>query len=113
MDQTEIDALPLMHKTREQSLVTDRVHQPRNPFAVLVNAPERRARERRNAVAAAEMQTMLDVMVHFLAAERPKMIADGDSLPELTQAGFVEPVTQLGLAHEHNLQELAVVGLQV
>ena len=41
------------------------------------------------------------------------MVADGNSLPQLAQLWIVEPVAELGLAHENDLQQLSVVGFEI
>src|SRR5207237_4279661 len=41
------------------------------------------------------------------------MIADRDALAKLAKAWVVETVAQFGLAHENDLKELAIVGLEI
>ena len=41
------------------------------------------------------------------------MIAHRDALAQLSQARIVQTVAQLWLAHEHDLEELAVVGFEI
>src|SRR5258706_14066868 len=56
---------------------------------------------------------MLDVTGDFEPRERRQVIADGDALAELAQAPVVQLVSQLRLAEEDDLQELALVGLEI
>ena len=69
--------------------------------------------EIRRAVGAGNLQAVLDVLADLAVAERMKMVADGDALAQLAQAVLVESVAQFGLAHQDDLQQLALVGFEI
>ena len=75
--------------------------------------PERPAVEGRPPVRPRHLQPVLDVALHLQARQRAQVIAHRDPLAELAQARRVQLLAQLGLAEEDDLQELALVGLQV
>ena len=56
---------------------------------------------------------MLNVLSDFKAAQRLQVITHGDTLTKLAETGIVQPIAQFRLAHEHDLKELAIVGLKV
>ena len=56
---------------------------------------------------------MLDVGADFIAAQGIQMVADGNALAQLAQAVLVEPVPQLRLPHEHDLQKLPFIGFEI
>ena len=112
-DHVPVDAIRLAHVTGEQRLVAHRVHQARDALAVLMDAPERRSGEIRGALGAGHREPVLDIVADLKPVQRPQVIAHGDALTQLAQARVVEPRSQLGLAEQHDLQQLAIVGFQV
>ena len=56
---------------------------------------------------------MLDVLIHLAAIQRLQVITHRDALAQLPQFMFVQAIAQLRLAHQNNLQQLAVVGLEI
>src|SRR5262245_45370506 len=74
---------------------------------------KRPGRERGPAVGARNAQTMHDVALGLEPVERREVVADRDALPELAQLLAIELLAKLGLADEDDLQQLALVGLEV
>src|SRR5260221_5158891 len=109
----EIYFFPLVYESREQCLVADGVHQPRNSLAIIINPPESGLGKVRSTFRAGNLKPMLDVTADFISAERRQVIADGYSLAQLLEAGIVQAIAQLRLAHQDNLQELAIVGFEI
>ncbi len=70
-------------------------------------------RKGRAPVRAGDAQPVVDVALGLEAVERLEVVAHGDALAQLAQAALVEPVAQLGLADQDDLQQLALVGLEV
>ena len=112
-DHVEINPFALLDKTCEQAFVTHGIDQAWDALAVIVNPPERRTCEVGSAVTAGDMDAMLDILPHFRTLERAQMVADSDALTKLSEAMIIQPLAQLGLAHEHNLEELAVIGFEI
>src|ERR1051326_7685807 len=56
---------------------------------------------------------MLDVLIDLKSFKRLQMIAHGDALAKLTEARIVQAVAQLGLSHQYNLKQFAVISLQI
>ena len=54
-----------------------------------------------------------DVVVGFSPVQRVEVVAGNDALRQLLQLGALEHGAQLGLADQHDLQQLALVGFQV
>jgi hypothetical protein len=65
------------------------------------------------AVAAGHGQAVADVVLRLLAAQRGQVVARGHALGELAQLVPAQHLLQLRLAHEHDLDELLGVRLQV
>ena len=70
-------------------------------------------RERNLAFAARHAQPMSDVVLGLRAAERGEMVLGGHPLRELPQLAAGQHLLQLRLAHEHDLDQLLGVRLQV
>jgi hypothetical protein len=62
---------------------------------------------------AGQFQPVLDILADLEARERLEMITHRDALAQLAQARAVQAVAQLRLAQQDDLQQLAVVGLDV
>ena len=56
---------------------------------------------------------MLDVTADFAELQGFEVIANGDALAQVLQFGLVKMFAEFGLAHEDDLEELAIVGFQV
>ena len=97
----------------EETFIAKGVDQAWNAFGVTEDAPESRLSEVRALLRAGNAEAMLDVLADFVAIQRTQVIADGDALAQLAQIVIVQALPQLGLAHKHDLQELAVVGLEI
>src|SRR5208283_2194666 len=104
----KIDQVAFLDKTGQQRLIADGVDQPGNAVAVVENAPECRAGELGLALRAGLREPVLNVLGNFGARQWREMIAHRDALAKLAQARAVEPVTQLRLAEQYNLQQLAI-----
>jgi hypothetical protein len=56
---------------------------------------------------------MVDVVRHVAARQRMQFVMDKDTLTQLTKFVACEDLFQLGLAHEHDLQEFLLIGLEI
>ena len=97
----------------EQRLVAHGVDQARHAARVAVNRPDRPGRERRPAVASRHAQAVVDVALGLHAGEGRQMVAHRDALSELPQPRVVQLLAQLRLADEDDLEQLALLGLEV
>ncbi len=78
-----------------------------------MNASDRPRRELRPPVRAGDPQAVRDVPLGLEPVERGEVITNRDPLAKLAQALLVELVAQLGLADQDDLEELALVRLEV
>lgn len=81
--------------------------------AVFVNCAQCPARESRAAVAAGEGEAVVDLVRHIAEVERAQLAVDEDALAKLAELLAGEHIFQLGLADEHDLEELLFVGFQL
>src|SRR5260370_18075292 len=98
--QLEINPFALKNNARQQRLITNRIDEPRDALAVMVNSPKGRVGETRSAVAAAQVNPVLDVLIHLATAQGEQVIANVDSLPQLAQLGVVEAAAAFSLTPE-------------
>ena len=103
----------LLDVAGEEAFVAERVDQARDAFGVIEDAPKGGLREMRALLRPGNAEAMLDVLADFVAIQRAQVIADRDALAKLAKVVIVQAITQLGLAHEDDLQQFAIVGLQI
>ena len=58
-------------------------------------------------------QTVMQISIHLVQAHRLQLQVHGDAAAQLAQIRPLEHREQLGLAHEHDLQQLVTRGLQI
>ena len=66
-----------------------------------------------DADAARDRQSMRHVSRHFVAVQRPQLIADRHALIELAHLRRLEQRVQIQLADQHDLQQLVLVGFEI
>ena len=107
------DAARVVHVAGEQRAVADQVHEPRDPARQAVHGDERVVVEADLALAVGDQQAVPDVGLGLLERERRQVIAGGHTLRELAQLVAPQQLAQLRLAHQHDLDQLLGVGLEV
>lgn len=70
LHQPETDPGLAMHESGQEGLVADSVYQTRDAPAVSVHSPERGRGERGAVIAAAKMEPMAYVLLHFVPGKR-------------------------------------------
>ena len=56
---------------------------------------------------------MIHVGNYLVASKRSEPAADPHPLLQLAQTRLIQPFVQLGLSHQHNLDELVLIGLKI
>jgi hypothetical protein len=97
----------------EQRPIAQQVDQPRHAARRAVDHGERRIREDAALAPRCDAQAMVDVVARLGCGQRPQVPADGDALAKLTQLVALELLAELGLAQQHDLQQLCRSRLQV
>ena len=106
-DERCVDLHPLRRMSPLERAIADAVDQPRHAQRTFMDRLERRSRELDPALAAAgDCQAMVHVPGDAGGVERRQLAADGDALIHLPHLRQPEARSQLGLADEHDLQEL-------
>ena len=98
---------------REQGLVGIDIDAPRKPFGRLGDDAQRLGPEEVRAVVAGRAQAEVHVIAHLARRQRAEHEAVGDALLQLAHVGQREVRVELGLAEEHDLQQLLLLGLEV
>src|SRR5438105_7361195 len=98
---------------REQCGVAEDVDDARDPMAQLCDARERIGREDVARRGAGLLEAGPDVERHLRRRERAEANAERDALPELAEARIGEDRVELGLAREHDLEDLLARRLEV
>jgi hypothetical protein len=90
------------------------VGKPRDSAAHAVEEAKRRAGEELGGTAAAcDRKAMVDVCHRLRVGQRAQVPAQRDALVQLREVGVEQELAQLGLADEHDAQQLAGSGLEV
>jgi len=105
--------LPAAGVGTEQRAVAQQVDAPGHTTRQLEDAVARLAVEWNQTAQASHRQPVLDVVRRLLLGQRVEVEARHHPLRELLQFGLEQHVAQLGLADQDDLQQLALVGLQV
>ena len=95
----------------EECFVADGVDQSWDTTGVAKHSSQCTAVEGGPTVGSGDPQSVGDVHFSLGVIEGSQVVADGDPLAQLTQAGLIEHLSKLGLPHQHDLQELLAVGL--
>lgn len=112
-DRAKIDLVFLLDKSGQEALVADGIDQPGDALAVAIDPPQGRQSEVWDAFSAGYLQAMLNVLADFQAIERFQVITDRDPLTQLPKPVIVQPIPQLGLTQQNDLEKLAFVGFEV
>ncbi len=104
------DALPV---GRHQRLVRQDVDETRHAAAALRDLVDRAPLEQAHAVVAGEGETMRQIGVDAVRIQRQQFVAERDALAKLADRGLVEHLIEFGLTEQHDLHELALLGLEV
>ena len=97
----------------EHRLVREHVDASREPAGRGADAANRRGAENARATVARRAQAKVDVLGHFTCAERIEPEVLGDPVLELTHVASGEHGIELGLAEQHDLQQLLLRGFKV
>ena len=113
LDHRDVDHVPAVRVGAEHDAIAEQVDAPRHPARNLVDALQRLAVERDRPRHAGDREAVANVVLGLLGRERLQVKARDDALRELLEVGPLEHRAQLGLADQDDLQELALVGLEV
>ena len=113
VDDRAIDARLATGVRAQQRAVAQQVDAARHAARELVDAPQRRAVEGQHGAQAGDREPVRDVLHRLLLGQRLEVEARDHALAELLELGLREHAAQLGLADQHDLQQLALVRLQV
>ena len=97
----------------EQGAVAQQVDAPWNAARQHVHAPQRPAAERHRPAPPSHRQAVCNVLLGFLRAQGIQVKAGNHALRQLLQRRARHHRAQLWLANQDDLQQLALVGLQV
>ena len=112
-DGSVINGIFLMNVASKQAFIAQSIHEARNSFAVTINPENSGRSEIRRAFGAGDLEAVGDVAANFAHGERPKMVSHRDALAQLPEGVLVQAFSKFGLAHEDDLQKLAVVGFEI
>ena len=101
-DHLPIDWLPAERASGQQGVVADHVDRTWQSAGQLMNQEHRFSAEQRRGVATCRANSHRHVCSRFVDAERPYLAANGDALLQLSEAGIVQPISQLGLTRQHD-----------
>src|SRR5687768_15934930 len=102
-----------MDKTSQQALVTNRIDQPRNTLAVFEDPPNRSHAKIRSSIGAGDVKPMPNVVLHFGESQRTQVITNRDPLSEWPKRVLIQPIPQLRLAQQNDLDQFPVVRFKV
>ena len=111
--QAGVDAVAPLRIGAEQGAAGQQVDAPRHATAEAMQGLEGIVAQRQLAVQAGHGQPVGQVGRGLRRVQRTQVVARDDALRELLQARFGEALAQLGLADQHDLQQLVRVGLQI
>ena len=94
-------------------MIAYRVHEARDPAAVLGDARDGFLGEEAEVARAGDPEPGPDIVADLLGCEGRDAAAEPDSLLELAELGQIEPGPELGLADEEDLQSLLARRLEV
>ena len=112
LDDAGVDAVEAVGEGVDQRVVADLVDEPRDAARREVHALGRGGGEDL-AGGARDLQAVVDVGGDRGGGHARQVILGGDPLGELGQARLGDQVAELGLADEHELEELVLVGVDV
>jgi hypothetical protein len=111
--QVAIDLQPFGAVAEEQDGVGDHVDDARHAAAAPVHQVGHLGRELERRPGGRPAQPVVDVRGGLVGVEGAEVIAHGDALAQLLELRPRERVAQVGLADEHHLQQLRLLGLEV
>ncbi len=106
LDDVGLDGFLVQGIRRHQGVFADAVDQPRHPAGILVDQLQRLGWENWRAAVAGDSQAVLEVLLGLLRRQRGERALEGDALLELSVFGFRQFFVQLGLAGNHDLDQL-------
>ena len=113
-DQPATHARLARDERRQQGAVRDHVDEARHSSRDAVQQAQRGPREEpRGAAAAGDREPVMDVRDRLPARERPEVPAQRDALVQLRELRVQEQLAELGLADEHDAQQLPGRRLEV
>ncbi len=112
IDQPLTDRILVSGIACQQGPLGDHIDQPRHPAGMGMDALDRQAGERKPR-AAGHQQSVPQIRLGLLGIQRREVIARRDPLRQLAQIRLRQPLAQLRLAEQHDLQQLLGRGLQV
>ena len=109
----QFEGMRVLGKCREQRFVRDQVDAPRQPVRGARNPFDHIVREQVGAVIARRAQTEHQVFAHLVDGQRHQSETVGNALAQLADIRLAQILIQLGLAEQHDLQQLVVFGFQI
>ena len=97
----------------EQGFVGQDVHQTRHATGMAVQGRARRPGKQAVAPVAGDAQTMFDIGIDLFAAQSRQPVMEGDALAQLPDPRLAQFFIQLRLTEQHNLDQLALFGLEI
>src|SRR5205823_6418612 len=97
----------------KQRLVREDVDEPWHASAAAVQRRDGIVAEERLAAVARDRQPMRDIGADFALGEAGQAVMKADALQELPDRFVLELPIELGLAEHHDVEELALLGLQI
>ena len=88
----------------DERVLAEQVHDARDSARIKVGGVHGLRGEDGQAVSAGDVQARFNVLLSFMAGKRGSLTAQGDALFELSESELLEPVVELRLASEDDLQ---------
>ena len=99
-----------MRPSTEQRTATQQIDAPRHAVRQAVNLPQAILIKRQSTMMPRNGEPVADVLRGFRLAQRIEVEARNHALRQLGKLRLLQHSAQLGLADQHNLQQLAFIG---
>ena len=97
----------------KQRIITDDVHQPGNPIRIEGDLPKGIRMKQILTLIPSSPKPKINIGTHLLVLERNKPALKGHPLLKLPETRSIESCLKLRLTHQHNLDQLFLIGLQI
>ena len=97
----------------EQGIIADDVHQPGNPIRIEGDLLKGIRMKQILTLIAGSAKSKINIRTHLLILKGNKPALKGHPLLKLPKSRLIESCLKLRLAHQHNLDQLFLIGLQI
>ena len=113
LNMARFDGVGVFGKSREQRLVRDQIHAPRQPARCTRNHLDDALRKQIRPVVTRRAQAKHQVFAHVIGIERRQPETMRDALAQLADIGLTQILIELRLPEQHYLQQLVVSGFKI